>query len=201
MGLFKNRQAEQNISPRQTLEMKYANARRDILFVLGFTIINIILLVTNSNTYFLFSAYIPYVIADYAMYFCGKYPAEYYYDASEILFGDGVFTVMMVITAVILVMYLLSWFFSDKGRVGWLIFVLVLFGLDSAGLALVMVDMVSVGVPFTDYLFDILFHVWFVVSLIGGVSAHYKLKKLPPDEIPQEVPAQAEAEPVAPTEE
>jgi diguanylate cyclase (GGDEF)-like protein len=47
--------------------------------VLGFTIINIILLVTNTNTYFLFSAYIPYLIADFAMYFGGKYPAFYHY--------------------------------------------------------------------------------------------------------------------------
>lgn len=199
MGLFKNRQAEQNISPRQTLEMKYANARRDILVMLAFTIINIVLLVTNSNTYFLFSAYIPYLIADYAMYFCGKYPADYYYDPSEILFGDGVFTVMMVVVALIMVMYLLSWFFSDKGRVGWLIFSLVLFGLDCAGLLIVMADMLSLGVPFTDYLFDILFHVWFMASLIGGVIAHNKLKKLPPEEIPQEIPA--ESDPVAPTEE
>ena len=45
MGLFKNRQETQAVSGRQALEMKYASARRDILLVLGFTIINIILLV------------------------------------------------------------------------------------------------------------------------------------------------------------
>lgn len=208
MGFFKNRQEAQNMSARQQLEVKYAGARRDILLVLAFTVINIFLLVTNSNTYFLFSAYIPYAITDFAMYFCGKYPAEYYEGASMDLFGDGVFAVLMAAAALILVMYLLSWIFSNKGRGGWLIFALVLFGLDCVGLALMMVDMVSMGASFADYLFDILFHVWCMVSLIGGVSACYKLKKLPAEEEPQEnymdalvqTPAE-EAEPVAPTEE
>lgn len=185
MGLFKNRQAEQNVPVRELLEMKYAGARRDILLVLGFTIINIILLVTNRNTYFLFSAYIPYVIADFAMFFCGKYPAEYYEGYVVDFYGDGVFAVMLAIAAVILVMYLLSWFFSDKGRVGWLIFAMVLFALDSVGLVLL-------GGISMDNIFDIVFHVWFMVSLIGGVSAYYKLKKLP---------AEVEPEPIAPIEE
>lgn len=190
MGFFKNRQSEQNIPVRQQLEMKYVGARRDILLVLGFTIINIFLLVTNSNTYFLFSAYVPYVIADFAMFFCGKYPVEYYEGYVFDFYGDGVFALMLVIAAVILVMYLLSWFFSNKGRVGWLIFALALFALDSAG-------MVLLGGISMDNVFDIVFHVWFMVSLIGGVSAHYKLKKLPPEELPTETAA----EPVASTEE
>lgn len=191
MGLFKNRQAEQNVPVRQALETKYANARRDILFVLGFTIINIVLLVVNANSYFLFSAYIPYVIVDLAMFFCGKYPVEYYEGfPTEAFFGNGVFAVMLVLAAVILVVYLLSWFFSDKGRVGWLIFALVLFGLDSAGMLLL-------GGISVENAIDIVFHVWFLMSLFNGVSACYKLKKLPSEKLP----AEAEAEPVAPTEE
>ena len=192
MGLFNNGQAEQNIPVRQALETKYTNARRDILFVLGFTIINIVLLVANANNYFLFSAYIPYVIVDLAMFFCGKYPVEYYEGfPAEAFFGDGVFAVMLALAAVILVMYLLSWFFSDKGRVGWLIFALVLFGLDSAGMLLL-------GGISADNIFDIVFHAWFLVSLFRGVFAHYKLKKLPAEE---ELPAQEEPEPTAPVEE
>ena len=30
---------------------------------------------------------------------------------------------------------------------------------------------------------DIVFHAWVVISLIIGISSHYKLKKLPPEEI------------------
>ena len=32
-------------------------------------------------------------------------------------------------------------------------------------------------------LMDIVFHIWVLVILIQGVSAHYKLKKMPPEEI------------------
>lgn len=202
MGLFKNRQGAQEISPRQALEVKYAGARRDILFVLGFTIVNIILLVTQANTYFLFSAYIPYLIADLAMLFCGKYPAEYYEGLVLDFYGDGVFAVLLGIAAVILVMYLLCWFFSDKGRVGWLIFAAVLFGLDTAGMLLL-------GGLSLDYVFDIVFHAWFLYSLISGAFACHKLKKLPPEEeVPQDNYMDAfiqtpeeETEPVTPTEE
>ena len=192
MGLFKNRQETQNVSGRQALEMKYASARRDILIVLAFTIINIILLLVNANTYFLFSAYIPFMIADTAMFLCGKYPAEFYEGYAIEFLGQGVFAVLLVIAAVILVMYLLSWFFSDKGRVGWMVFAAVLFGLDTLG-------MVLLGGLSLDYAFDILFHAWFLYSLISGVCAYYKLKKLPPEE---ETPVLAEeAEPVTTTEE
>ena len=192
MGLFKNRQETQAVSGRQALEMKYAGARRDILIVLGFTIINIILLLVNANTYFLFSAYIPFMIADTAMFLCGKYPAEFYEGYAIEFQGQGVFVVLLVIAAVILVMYLLSWFFSDKGRVGWMVFAAVLFGLDTLG-------MVLLGGLSLDYAFDILFHAWFLYSLISGVCAYYKLKKLPPEE---ETPVLAEeAEPVTTTEE
>ena len=193
MGLFKNRQETQNVSGRQALEMKYASARRDILIVLAFTIINIILLLVNANTYFLFSAYIPFMIADTAMFLCGKYPAEFYEGYAIEFLGQGVFVVLLVIAAVILVMYLLSWFFSDKGRVGWMVFAAVLFGLDTLG-------MVLLGGLSLDYAFDILFHAWFLYSLISGVCAYYKLKKLPPEEEAVQVSAE-ETEPATTTEE
>lgn len=202
MGLFKNRQGEQNVSTRQLLEAKYASARRDILIVLGFTIINIILLMTNSNTYFLFSAYIPYLIVGFAMLFCGKYPVEFYEGLEMEFYGDAVFGVMLAMAAIVLVMYLLSWFLSDKGRVGWLIFAAVLFGLDTAGMLLL--DGIS-----GDNIMDIVFHAWFLISIIGGISACMKLKKLPPEEeVPQDNYMDAlvqtpeeETEPVTPTEE
>lgn len=53
---FKNNKT----SERYTLENKYNTTRYNLLLVIGFTLINIVLLVTNSDRYFLFSAYIPY---------------------------------------------------------------------------------------------------------------------------------------------
>ena len=175
-GLFANAKPQQP-SQREMLTGKYQNARHNILLVVVFTLINIVLLVTNSNTYFLFSAAIPYYIADLGMFLCGKYPAEYY--ASEFsdveILDNSFFVVTLVIAGVILVLYLLSWIFAKKPRVGWMIFALVFFVIDTVGMLL----LAGIG---SDTLIDILFHGWVIVSMIGGISAYFKLKKLPEEE-------------------
>lgn len=65
MVSFKNNKT----SERYTLENKYNTTRYNLLLVIGFTLINIVLLVTNSDRYFLFSAYIPYTVATLGMIF------------------------------------------------------------------------------------------------------------------------------------
>ena len=70
----------QQLSQQQVLTNKYMGARHNLLLVVVFTLINIVLLLVQSNTYFLFSATIPYFLADLGMVLCGKYPAEYYVD-------------------------------------------------------------------------------------------------------------------------
>lgn len=187
-NLFTNKQTEA-VPQRQLLESKYASARHNILLIVAFTVVNIILLVAQSNTYFLFSAYLPYLIVDFGMVLCGMYPAEYYgEDLSGIEFLDKNFlTVMLVIAAVVLILYLLSWIFSKKSRVGWMILALVFFGIDT-------IAMLALNGIALDMIVDIVFHVWVVVSLIGGVSAHYKLKKLPIEQEEQSVEVLAEAQ-------
>ena len=170
----------QQVSQQAVLESKYHSARHNILLVVIFTLLNIILLVTNSNSYFLFSATIPYVLADYGMYFCGKYPAEYYQEFGQIEpLNDSFLVVMMGIAAVILVLYLLSWIFSKKPRVGWMIFALFFFVLDTAGMLLL------IGIS-ADAIIDIVFHGWVIISLVNGITSYFKLKKLPEEEIPAE---------------
>lgn len=187
-NLFTNKQTEA-VPQRQLLESKYASARHNILLIVAFTVVNIILLVAQSNTYFLFSAYLPYLIVDFGMVLCGMYPAEYYgEDLSGIEFLDKNFlTVMLVIAAVVLILYLLSWIFSKKSRVGWMILALVFFGIDT-------IAMLALNGIALDMIVDIVFHVWVVVSLIGGVSAHYKLKKLPEEQEEQSVEVLAEVQ-------
>lgn len=190
-NLFANNTQAQQLSERETLTNKYMNARHNLLLVVAFTLINIVLLVTNSDTYFLFSAYIPYLIVDLGMLLCGKYPAEVYTGelAGMEFLNDTFFVVTLVIAAVFLVLYLLSWIFSKKPRVGWMIFALVIFIIDTAGMLLIA------GIS-TDMIIDIVFHVWVVVSLISGISAYFKLKKLPEEvEAPAEAPVEAETFP------
>lgn len=177
MGLFNKNQNQQAqpFSQRQQLERRYASARMNLLWVVLFTAINIVLLVSNSYTYFLFSAFIPYAIVDYGMIVCGKYPADFYGDLSQYQFFDTtVLVVLIAVAAVICVLYLLCWIFSKKRRVAWLIVGLVFFALDT-------VFMLLGGIS-ADRILDIVFHGWVIISLTGGIIAHSKLKKLPAEE-------------------
>lgn len=184
MGFLTNQnQQAQQVPERQALETKFANSRHNILIVLIFTVVNILLLVTNSNSYFLFSAYIPYLLADLGMYLCGKYPAEFYgeeYALAEFLPG-GFLVVMLVIAAVILALYLLSWIFTKKGSKGWMVFALVFFSVDTG----VMFFLNGIS---TDMIIDVVFHAWVIYSLASGVSVASKLEKLPaePEPAPEE---------------
>lgn len=77
-----------------------------------------------------------------------------------------------------------SYVFSKKLRPGWLIFALVIFILDT------LFMFIDAGIQ-TDMIIDYLFHIWVIVSLAIGMSAGYKLKKLPPEE--EELAEEAEA--------
>lgn len=161
---------------RENLESKYNSSISNLLAVVVFSVINVVLLITNSNTYFLFSAFIPYFLADYGMYFCGMYPEEYYYDVADMEFSDkSLFAVALAIAAVILLIYFLCWFFAKKKKVGWLIVSLVVFVIDT-------VFMLVVAGISSDLIIDIVFHIWVIFSLVNGIVTYNKLKKLPENE-------------------
>ena len=173
------KQKVQQLSRREQLTNKYMGARHNLLLVVIFTAVNIGLLVAQSNSYFLFSASIPYYLVDLGMYLCGKYPMEYYADLGAVeFFPNSFLAVMIVIAVVILALYLLAWILSKKPRVGWMIFALVIFALDTLFMLLIM------GIS-ADMILDVVFHGWVVISLISGISAYSKLKKLP-EEAPEE---------------
>ena len=170
---------KQNTSERYTLENKYNTTRYNLLLVIGFTLVNIVLLLVNSDTYFLFSAYIPYTVATVGMIWCGKFPEEYYGDMSQYNFmSQSVFIGIIAVAVILVALYALAYIFSKKLRPGWLIFALVIFILDS------LFMFIDAGIQ-TDMIIDYLFHIWVIVSLFIGVSAGYKLKKLPPEEAEQ----------------
>jgi len=164
-------------------EQKYNTSRINLLLVVIFSIINIILLATNSDMYFLFSAFIPLYITTLGMILCGRFPADYYVemglDGME-FYNNSVFIIMVIISVIITLIYLLAWFMSRKNHVGWLIFALVLFSLDTIGMFLLSGFAI-------DSILDIVFHAWVIFYLAMGVHAHYKLKNLPLEE--EEIPA------------
>ena len=110
MGLFQKKNTDgAPVSERQLLQSKYAGARSNLILVILFTLINVVLLVTNSNSYFLFSAAIPYAFAMIGMDACGKFPAEYYDPTYEYEFlPDSFFVFMLVLAAAVLLLYLVS---------------------------------------------------------------------------------------------
>lgn len=172
-----NRQsaAAPQLSPRAALEGKYSSARYNLLGVVLFTIVNIVILFIDTESYFLFSAFLPYYISTLGLLFSGKLPAEYYEGVEDfVAFPDTVMVVALVIAAVILIAYLLCFIFSNKNRVGWLVAALVLFGIDTAAYILL------IGIDFSAIL-DILFHVWVLYYLVAGILAYNKLKNLPED--------------------
>lgn len=167
-----------NLSNRQVLETRCRNARHNLLYVVIFTLVNILLLITKSDLYFLFSAYIPYVLVSVGMMLCGMYPPEYYgQDISNVEFmNTSVFAILLAVALIITALYFISWIFSKKNKVGWFIFALVIFVIDTVG----MLWSNGLGV---EGIVDIIFHVWVIVSLALGINAYFKLKKLSVEEV------------------
>lgn len=176
MSLFNNKNDAKSTTKRGSLEAKYNNSINNLLLVVGFSLINIILLATNSGTYFLFSAFIPYFAVDYGMYFCGIYPEEYYYDVPDMVFEDkSVLWIAIAVAAVSLLIYLLCWFLAKKKKVGAVIFALVLFLIDTV----VMLWLTGFSM---DSIFDIVIHIWVISYLVVAIVTYFKMKKLPEED-------------------
>ncbi|MEE0946382.1 MAG: hypothetical protein U0M42_06125 [Acutalibacteraceae bacterium] len=175
---FGNNQNTIAVSQKEQLQGNYSKSVGNLLLVIVFTVVNIILLVSNSNTYFLFSAFVPYFIADYGMFFTGKYPEAYYEGMTDFEFVDISFLyVTLAVSAVVIVLYLLSWIFARKGKIGWLYVATVMFVIDT----LAMFALTGFS---TESIIDIVFHAWVLYCLINGIVTFNKIKKLP-DEEPQ----------------
>lgn len=174
---FFNNNAEKPEPSRQSLEQRFHSARRSILMVVIFTVVNIVLLVTNSSSYFIFSAFIPYFITGMGMMLCGYFPAEYY--EGEFLeqgfLDPRVLTVAIAISVVIVMIYLACWMFSRNLKRGWLICAFILFALDTVIMFLLSDKLLS-------SILDILFHGWVLFDI--GIAIHVagKLSQLPEED-------------------
>ena len=165
-------------TPRQILENKYSSARANLLIVVAITLINIVLAFTDSSSYFLFSLFIPYMLVLLGAMLTGNLPGAYTAAELEIIefLPNAVFIIMAIVAAAFLAVFVVSWVVTKKKpAIGWLIASLVLASIDT-GIFLLF------GGISLDTLIDLAFHVWVIVSLAGGISAHKKLKALPPEE-------------------
>ena len=177
MASFKRNNTQANtVFSGKAFSGRYNRSRNSLLIVVTFTLINMILLLAKSSTYFLFSASIPYYLTFFGLLHTGKLPADYYYGWHSFEAHPTSFLVILIIISVILIaLYALCWYLSKKQGHIWLIVALVLFGIDTVFL----LGFIGFSV---DSLFDIVFHIWIIVSLASGISSAVKLKKAPPAE-------------------
>ena len=141
MGIANKQKIDKN-SPGYIVS-QYKAARANLLLALAFTLVNIVLLFAGTDSYFLFSATIPYVLA-----------------INYVSIG----AIAVIAALLILVVYLLCYLFSKKSY-GWMIAALVLFSLDTVFL----LYFAFISTAFAEFIIDIAFHVFGLVYLIQGV--------------------------------
>ena len=130
------------------------------------------------------SRYIPYLL--------GVLGVAYLKGIWEYPVSPALGAFLLSVTAVFVILYFVFWFFSKK-KVGWLIAGTVFFAIDTAFVVLFAL----ISGDFVSLLVDILFHILALVEMILGVTAAFKLKKLPEEAAAGEISSeQAAAETV-----
>lgn len=146
-------------APQALASLKYRAARSNLLLLTFFSTVNIIMALTASPMYMLFSATVPYYIAAAGRSLLEEYGSMRYIGA-------------VAAAAIILTIpYVIFWLLSKK-HYGAMIAALVYFSLDCAALVYVSVMLFDAGM-----IIDILFHAWILYYLIIGVKYGGQLKK------------------------
>ena len=161
----------------QILKQQQKNASTFLFLVAIFTLLSVLSLLFSGSFYFLVSATVPSIIVSLGMVLCGILPDEEYVgDLSGMrIFDKSAFTIFIIIAVVIIALYFVSAILSRKEKVGWLIFSLVFFSLDTI--------LMIIYFGFQGYtLINLIFHAGIIIFLIVGIKAHYEFKKLPPEE-------------------
>ncbi len=148
---------------------QYAVARGNFLLVVIFSLINVVLCLLGQDTYFLFSAIVPYFIASIGALWGGLYSPEYYADL-EMTEADflpvGFVIACAAVAVVIIATYFVCWLLSKK-HVAFMIIPLVLFVIDTVAMPILF------GFSL-EWILDYVFHAWVLVSLIIGIVYYLK---------------------------
>ena len=173
-NLFGNLSDDPRIQ-KQALASKCSAARVNLLLFIAFSAINILMPVFGLNSYFLFSASVPYLIVQIGRVYCGMMPPEYYADGySEMVFADkSFFYISLAIAFLVLGIYAVCWICSKKNHLRWMTISLVLLVFDT------LILLLNSGL---NSIIDLLFHIWMIVFIWTGINAYHKLKKLPKDD-------------------
>ena len=177
---------KQNLSERDALAQKYKNARYNLIFAIVATLVNLLFVLIGEDSYFLFSIAIPYFFSYIAAFYCGYFPEEMYAEIPDMVYyPKEIFYVVFALSLAVVALYVVAFFLSKKQKVGWLIFALAFFSLDT----LIMLFVYGITISF---LLDYLFHAWLLWILFAGILAHFKWKKIPLDPVEEMAEPQAQ---------
>lgn len=153
------------MTPREKYEKGYATARYNLLAVIALTALNIIMFLTGSESYFLFSATMPYqlVVIGWVMAQEGA--------ASAIL-------VITIIAAALIIAAYLVCFFIGKKHVWGMVVALILFAIDTVWFLFLAISAFD-----TSLIINFLFQAWVLYYLIMAIVYHFKLKAMPCDTV------------------
>ncbi len=146
---------------KSELVANYNSARSNMLLMLVLTTVNVVLTLVDAGIMFMFTAYFPYIAAVYS---------------------DGILSfikplVLIVGVALPLVLTLLCWIFTGKGKFRWMNVAAILFGLDTVFMVIMFINIGFQPEMITDYLIGTLFHAFILIALFKGASAGKKLQK------------------------
>ena len=158
-------------------QQQVASARSSLMLVLILTLVNVGMILANSDMFFLLSAFVPYVLVIYGRSM----------DAG--VFGSNT-AVSLVIAGVIVAVLLLCWLLSKKKPL-FMTISAVLLVLDTV--ALVYFAFVMMDNP-TSQIVNIGLHIFVVYALIQGSIQSSKLKKETEDDFDNQVASSPEIE-------
>lgn len=178
LSLFSNRS---DLPVRMQLDMKHRNARVSLLVVVAFTFINMMLRVSQTTGYFLFSANLPFFLTDVGMYFGGIYdnPTEAWLNAGFGMHGERFFYGMLAVAILIVAAYFVLWLLSARDSILPMLIATVLFGVDT--LFLVGATVFGLSDLSSDFVIDLLLHAYVLYALIDGTLARRRYLALPED--------------------
>ena len=141
---------QKSLDNRETVD-NYNRARYFLLFMLLFTLVNIVSICCNYSLFLPVNATLPWLLAIEG-------------------FAQGVHSYLYLL-AVILILYIVSWILSKKSYV-WMIISTILFAVDT------IVMFMFFGLSFdSTRIIDVLAHLLILYSLINGSISGWKLKK------------------------
>ena len=155
------------------LAQKYRTARVYLLILVAMTLVNVVLLLAGSTTYYLFSGAVPYYLVMFGMLFTGTFP-DMEMDPEllgMVILPEGALALFVVAALLIVGVYVVLYLLSKKNYY-FLVAALVLFALDT-------VAMLWLGGISLDNAIDLILHAWMLYSLFVGVRAARVLVNTP----------------------